>query len=234
MPSCLNGQLHCTGNLKGHHASKKQQSLSIYFSLQIKPIPSQSSSPALSLSLLLPLSYYPSLPLSLSLSPATSLSLTTSLSLSVFSATPLSHLLPLSLSLSLTTSLSLSLATTLSCYPSGGFSEGGGFLSKNSLAMTDFHAKKTQHVQLFENPLPGTPPFAIPKKARKLPEKTRICFPWRTPEALEKERKSVKKEPCKRKKALGNGPNTVPETTVSSTELSDFCLRSPSCGGRTQ
>ena len=36
-------------------------------------------------------------------------------------------------------------------------------LSKNSLAITDFHAKKTQHVQLFENPLPGTPPFAIPK-----------------------------------------------------------------------
>ena len=38
-------------------------------------------------------------------------------------------------------------------------------LSKNSLAITDFHAKKTQHVQLFENPLPGTPPpFAIPGK----------------------------------------------------------------------
>ena len=36
-------------------------------------------------------------------------------------------------------------------------------LSKNSLAITDFHAKKTQHVQLFENPLPGTSPFAIPK-----------------------------------------------------------------------
>ena len=34
-------------------------------------------------------------------------------------------------------------------------------LSKNSLAITGFHAKKTQHVQLFENPLPGTPPFAI-------------------------------------------------------------------------
>ena len=30
---------------------------------------------------------------------------------------------------------------------------------KNSLAITDFHAKKTQHVQLFENPLPGTPPI---------------------------------------------------------------------------
>ena len=36
-------------------------------------------------------------------------------------------------------------------------------LSKNSLAITDFHAKKTQHAQLFENPLPGTPPFAIPQ-----------------------------------------------------------------------
>ena len=36
-------------------------------------------------------------------------------------------------------------------------------LSKISLAITDFHAKKTQHVQLFENPLPGTPPFAISK-----------------------------------------------------------------------
>ena len=29
-------------------------------------------------------------------------------------------------------------------------------LSKNSLAITGFHAKKTQHVQLFDNPLPGT------------------------------------------------------------------------------
>ena len=64
----------------------------------------------------------------------------------------------------------------------GGFSEGGfsnnrfvlkpdvaiasevSILSKNSLAITDFHAKKTQHVQLFENPLPGTPPLAIPNK----------------------------------------------------------------------
>ena len=35
-------------------------------------------------------------------------------------------------------------------------------LSKNSLAITDFNAKKTQHVQLFETPLPGTPRFAIP------------------------------------------------------------------------
>ena len=33
-------------------------------------------------------------------------------------------------------------------------------LSKNSLAITDFHAKKAQQVQLFENPLPGTPSFA--------------------------------------------------------------------------
>ena len=36
-------------------------------------------------------------------------------------------------------------------------------LNKNTLAITDFHAKKTQTIQLFENPLPGTPPFAIPK-----------------------------------------------------------------------
>ena len=34
--------------------------------------------------------------------------------------------------------------------------------SKSSLAIADFHAKKTQHIQLSENPLPGTPPFAIP------------------------------------------------------------------------
>ena len=33
-------------------------------------------------------------------------------------------------------------------------------LSKNSLAITDFHAKETQHVQLFENPLPGTRPHS--------------------------------------------------------------------------
>ena len=67
----------------------------------------------------------------------------------------------------------------------GGFSEGGfsnnrfvlkpdvaiasevSILSKNSLAITDFHAKKTQRVQLFENPLPGTSPFAIPKSVQK-------------------------------------------------------------------
>ena len=36
-------------------------------------------------------------------------------------------------------------------------------LSKNSLAIPDVHAKKTEHVQLFETPLPGTPPFVIPK-----------------------------------------------------------------------
>ena len=54
----------------------------------------------------------------------------------------------------------------------GGFSEGGflnnrfvlkpdvaitsevSILSKKSLAITDFHAKKTQHVQLFENRRP--------------------------------------------------------------------------------
>ena len=33
-------------------------------------------------------------------------------------------------------------------------------LSKNSLAITGFHAKKTQHDQLFENPLPGNPPHS--------------------------------------------------------------------------
>ena len=77
----------------------------------------------------------------------------------------------------------------------GGFSEGGfsnnrfvlkpdvaiasevSILSKNSLAITDFHAKNTQHVQLFENPLPGTPPFAIPKpepflRLRNAPKKS--------------------------------------------------------------
>ena len=32
-------------------------------------------------------------------------------------------------------------------------------LSKNSLAITDFHAKKTQHVQLFENPPSWNPPI---------------------------------------------------------------------------
>ena len=36
-------------------------------------------------------------------------------------------------------------------------------LSKNSRATTDFHAKKMQHAQLLEDPLPGTPPFAISK-----------------------------------------------------------------------
>ena len=59
----------------------------------------------------------------------------------------------------------------------GGFSEGGfsnsrfvvkpgvatasevSILSKNSLANTDFHAQKTQHVQLFENPFLENPPI---------------------------------------------------------------------------
>ena len=72
----------------------------------------------------------------------------------------------------------------------GGFSEGGfsnnrfvlkpdiaiasevSILGKTSLTITDFYAKKTQHIQLFENPLPGTPPppFAIPK--------LEICIFW--------------------------------------------------------
>ena len=56
------------------------------------------------------------------------------------------------------------------CFRKGGFSNNRfvlkpdvaiasevSILSMNSLAITDFHAKKTQHVQLFENPLPGTP-----------------------------------------------------------------------------
>ena len=46
--------------------------------------------------------------------------------------------------------------------PGVGIASEESILSKNSLAITDFHAKKTQHVQLFENPLPGTPPLAIP------------------------------------------------------------------------
>ena len=60
-------------------------------------------------------------------------------------------------------------------------------LSKNSLAITDFHAKKTQHVQLFENPLPGTPPFAIPKFGKRFSsffcwgKIIRSIFPSKTP-----------------------------------------------------
>ena len=44
-------------------------------------------------------------------------------------------------------------------------------LSKNSLAITDFHVKKTQHIQLFENPLPGTPPVRDSQKASIAPPK---------------------------------------------------------------
>ena len=47
-------------------------------------------------------------------------------------------------------------------------------LSKNSLAITDVHAKKTQHIQLFENPLPGTPPpcglGSVQKVSRECPQ----------------------------------------------------------------
>ena len=50
-------------------------------------------------------------------------------------------------------------------------------LSKNSLAITDFHAKKTQHVQLFENHLPGTPLCAIPKSTFWPKIVTKI-IPW--------------------------------------------------------
>ena len=35
-------------------------------------------------------------------------------------------------------------------------------LSKNYLAITDFHTENTQHVQLFENPLPRTPHSRFP------------------------------------------------------------------------
>ena len=49
-------------------------------------------------------------------------------------------------------------------------------LSKNSLAITDFHVKKTQHVQLFENPLPETPPFAIPKFANTMVIWNAVCL----------------------------------------------------------
>ena len=40
-------------------------------------------------------------------------------------------------------------------------------LSKSSLAITDFHTKKTQHVQLFKNltPFLEPSPFAIPKES---------------------------------------------------------------------
>ena len=73
-------------------------------------------------------------------------------------------------------------STWLSGKSNGGFSEGGfsnnrfvlkpdvaiasevSILSKNSLAIiTDFHAKKTRHIHYLKTPLPGTPPFAIPK-----------------------------------------------------------------------
>ena len=42
--------------------------------------------------------------------------------------------------------------------PDVAIASGVSILSKNSLAITDFHGKKMQHVQLLENPLPGTPP----------------------------------------------------------------------------
>ena len=69
-----------------------------------------------------------------------------------------------------------------------GFSEEGGFsnnrfvlkpdvaiaskvsiLSKNSLAITDFHAKKAQHVQLFENPFLEPPHSIFPRIGQKNP-----------------------------------------------------------------
>ena len=69
----------------------------------------------------------------------------------------------------------------------GGFLEGGfsnnrvvlkpdvaiasevSILSTNSLAITDFHAKKTQHVQLFENPFLETPHSRFPTRVRPGP-----------------------------------------------------------------
>ena len=48
-------------------------------------------------------------------------------------------------------------------------------LSKNSLAITDFHAMKTQHVQLFENPLPGTPP-RFPKHPARTKNTTTVLI----------------------------------------------------------
>ena len=46
-------------------------------------------------------------------------------------------------------------------------------LSKNSLSITDFHAKKTQHVQLLKTPFLEPPPFAIPNRPEQNPEHTR-------------------------------------------------------------
>ena len=75
----------------------------------------------------------------------------------------------------------------------GGFSEGGfsnnrfllkpdvaiasevSILNKNSRAVTDFHAKKTQHIQLFENPLPGTPHSRFPKNLSKKADFSDFC-----------------------------------------------------------
>ena len=54
--------------------------------------------------------------------------------------------------------------TDLSSNPTSSIASEVSILSKNSLATTDFHAKKTQHVQLFGNPLPGTPHSRFPGK----------------------------------------------------------------------
>ena len=40
--------------------------------------------------------------------------------------------------------------------------------SKNSLAITDVLVEKTQLLNYCENPLPGTPPFAIPNFWREI------------------------------------------------------------------
>ena len=57
-------------------------------------------------------------------------------------------------------------------------------LSKNSLAITDFHAKKTQHVQLFENPFLEPPHSRFPTFRNPwlwnfwLGESPSVCFPY--------------------------------------------------------
>ena len=79
-------------------------------------------------------------------------------------------------------------------------------LGKNSLAITDFHAKKTQHVQVFENPLPGTPPhsrFPCSGLSNDLPVTTPVCpssLLWRSGSPVRFEDKpgpnGGRKSPC--------------------------------------
>ena len=78
-------------------------------------------------------------------------------------------------------------------------------LSKNSLAITDFHAKKTQHVQLFENPLPGTPPHS------RFPRKLVIMLKGQ--KSIDPPRSKAQKKPKRatRKKHVENHANREPE-----------------------